>query len=77
MLWAQAEPGSLCGPPPCDLGGSSFLSRDALQVGLGSLPAAPSSVWALALCSHQDARCWLSLASTSHPPSLRWFLRGV
>ena len=64
-------------PPPCDLGDSSFLSSGALQVGLGSLPAAPSSVWALDLCSHQEARCWLALASASPPPALCWFSRGV
>ena len=29
-------------------------------MGLGCLPAAPSSVWTLALHSHQEARCWLS-----------------
>lgn len=77
MLWAQAEPGSLCGPRHVTLGAHLSSLRDALQVGLGSLPAAPSSVWALALCSHQEARCWLSLASASHPPSLSWFLKGV
>ena len=87
MNWGLSQKGVCCGlrlslvlcvaPRHVTLGAPLSSLRDALQVGLWSLPAAPSSVWALALCSHQEARCWLSLASTSHPPSLRWFLRGV
>lgn len=84
--WGLSEKGACCGlggawfsvwPPPCDLGRPSFLSRGSLQVGLGCLPAAPSSIWTLALRSHQEARCWLSLASASHPSSLLWVSRGV
>lgn len=84
--WGLSEKGACCGlggawfsvwPLPCDLGRPSFLSRGSLQVGLGCLPAAPSSIWTLALRSHQQARCWLSLASASHPSSLLWVSRGV